>query len=420
MIARLFEIRPWFAGVYYGWYVVAACNGIAFVTWGVTIFNQGVFLGYFVTAHGWSPATLSVGPLLFHVAAGLAGVPVGRILDVRGPRVVLLLGAALVALGMVGFGLVGEAWHTFFVFVLLGCGFACIHTITLGKIVTRWFVRARARAMAAATFGAGIGGALLVPLCAAVIERSGALVAGSVLAGITLAMIVPLALWVIKDGPEVIGQKPDGGKEARSTVAEAAARQTDERIWSVPEAMRTVAFWGLSSCLAAGMLAQGCYLVHQVIFLQESLGLIGAAWVVTVTTLMGMAGRVGFMLIGDRFAPRVWAALMLALQGVSFLILAAGTTELHLVLGSALFGLTMGVLVVIQPVSTASVFGQLSFGRIFGPIYLAIRVGAAIGPVFAGVLVAMTGGYQTSWFALAGLLGLASLGIYWAMSPLRR
>jgi hypothetical protein len=51
---------------YYGWYVAAACSAVAFITWGVGIFNQGVFLSYLVDQYGWSRATLSIGPMLFH------------------------------------------------------------------------------------------------------------------------------------------------------------------------------------------------------------------------------------------------------------------------------------------------------------------------------------------------------------------
>ena len=401
---------------YYGWYVVAACNGIAFITWGVAIFNQGVFLGVFVRDFGWSPATLSIGPVLFQLCAGLAGVPVGRIVDRGGPRRVLLAGALITGAGMIAFGFVREPWHTIPVFLFLGCGFACIHTVTIGKIVTRWFLRHRARAMAAATFGAGLGGAILVPLNAAVIEGWGIFAGGGVLAAITMAVIVPLALLVIKDGPEAIGQTVDGGAVDAAPVDARA----DSYPWTVPEAMRTTAFWGLSVCFALGMLAQGGYLIHQVMFLQMSVGLLGAASIVTVTTVMGMVGRAGFMVLGPRLSPRVWVAIMFAMQATSFLLLATGTGATQLTIGSALFGLTMGVIVVLQPLATASVFGQAAFGRIYGPIYMSIRVGAGAGPLLAGVLVAAVGGYQAVWLLMAAGLFFGGVGIFWAMAPPRR
>ena len=66
---------------YYGWYVVAACNVVAVMTWGIGVFNQGVFLGYFVDVYGWPRAALSFGPMLFYFWAGLAGVIIGRTID---------------------------------------------------------------------------------------------------------------------------------------------------------------------------------------------------------------------------------------------------------------------------------------------------------------------------------------------------
>ena len=270
--------------------------------------------------------------------------------------------------------------------------------------------------MAAATFGAGLGGAILVPLNAFVIEQWGVLATGVVLAVVTLGIIGPIALWVIKDGPEVLGQNPDGRTTVEPDEAHAREIEHDSRLWTVKEAFRTVAFWGLSSCFAVGMLAQGSYLVHQMIFLQSTFGMIGSAWIVTVTTLMGLVGRVGFMLIGKRFTPRVWVALMFAIQAASFLLLATGTSELCLTVGSALFGLTMGVIVVLQPLATAAVFGQPSFGRIYGPIYMSIRIGSALGPMLAGILVVSTGNYQSVWMLLGCGLLVGSVGIFWAMS----
>lgn len=411
----LSKARHTVRNAYYGWFIVAACNGVAFITWGVAIFNQGVFLSYYVTNYGWSPATLSAGSVLFHLCAGGAGVWVGRVVDRQGPRLVLLVGAGLIALAMIGFGLVREEWHIFPVYLLLGCGFSCIHTITLGKIVTRWFVRHRARAMAAATFGAGAGGAILVPLNAAVIEHYGVLGGGVTMAVVTLVIIIPLALFVMKEGPEVLGLKPDGDPatpDAKPIESETDKRDVDgtpdahadSHIWTTSEAMRTVAFWGLSICFALGMTAQGGYLVHQVLFLQSSLGLLGAASIVTITTIMGMVGRVAFIWIGPRLHVRWWTMIVFAIQALAFLVLAMGETTFWLTVGSALFGLTMGIIVILQPLATAAVFGQASFGRIYGSIYMAIRVGAGIGPLIAGSLVVATGSYQAVWFVMAAAL----------------
>ena len=34
--------------LYFGWIVVIACNFVAMITWGVAIFNQGVFAAHYI------------------------------------------------------------------------------------------------------------------------------------------------------------------------------------------------------------------------------------------------------------------------------------------------------------------------------------------------------------------------------------
>lgn len=401
---------------YYGWYIVGACNLVAFITWGVGVFNQGVFLGYFVEQYGWSRATLSVGPMLFHLWAGVAGMVVGRSIDQRGPRPVLLTGALTIGAGAIAFGLTRQPWHTYVAFVLLSTGFACIHTVTLGKIVARWFVRQRSRAMAAATLGASLGGTLLVPLNAAMLERWGSLAGGMTLAVIAIGLIVPITLWVVKDGPEVLSLRPDG--DDQTPEAEPAPSDTaDAYSWTVPQAMRTLAFWALAISFPLGMIAQSGFLVHEVMFLQPTFGLLGAAAVVTVTTIAGTVGRLSFVWFGNRWAPQHVASATFLLQAAAFVLLACGSAPWSLITGAALFGLTMGIVVILQPLTTATCFGQHTFGRIYGPIYLGIRFGSALGPLLCGLLAA-AGSYRLVWLLVAGGLCLAAVSIRWAIPPI--
>ena len=153
--------------IYYGWYVAGACSLVAIMTWGIGVFNQGVFLGFLNRKYGWSPAMLSSGAMLFHLWAGVAGIVVGRVIDRRGPRGVLILGSLSLGAGAIAFGLARQPWHVYPAFLLLATGFACLHTVTIGKIVSLWFIRHRRRAMAVATLGAGAGGMTLPLLNAA-------------------------------------------------------------------------------------------------------------------------------------------------------------------------------------------------------------------------------------------------------------
>jgi MFS family permease len=408
---------PSLSRVYYGWYIVGACNCVATITWGVGIFNQGVFLAYFREAYGWSPVTMSIGSTVFQLTAGAVGIFVGRLIDRRGPRAILIGGAVAMAAGAVLFGYADAVWHVFPAFVVLSIGFASLHTVTIGKIVARWFRRRRARAMALATFGAGVGGALFVPMNAWLLERWGGLAGGLALAALSLLIVVPLALFVVKDGPEVLGLRPDGDGTTDDAPTDAAADAHDQREWSVKEATRTVAFWAISASFFAAMLTQSGMLLHHTMFLQGTFGLVGAASIITVTTVAGMIGRVLFAAFGDRWRSRDLATGILLLEATAFLLFAFHPVPWSMVLGSAIFGFSMGLVVTLQPLTTAECFGQRSFGRVFGPIYLWIRIGSALGPLIIGVLYAANGSYTAAWIVLAIMLMLAAVAIRWATPP---
>jgi MFS family permease len=430
--------------LYYGWYIVGVCNVVAMMTWGIGVFNQGVFLGYFVERYGWPRAALSLGPMLFYVWAGLVGVLIGRVIDRQGPRLILIAGALLLGAGTTALGFAAEPWHVYPGFLLLGSGYACLHTVTLGAIISRWFTRQRARAMGAATFGASIGGMILAPLNAMLLERWGGPAGGLTLAAIAIVLVVPLAIWVVKDGPEAVGQTEETGVRSQESGGEAATNRigtesigrlaadstagalADERDWRVGEAARTVAFWAIAICFHLTMMAQGGFLIHQVLILQPTFGFVTAATVVSVTTIMGAVGRTVFTVVGDRWAPRQIAAAMFVLQAVGLALSAIGSgmsseagtfAPWVLVAGSITFGLTMGIIVSIQPLVAADCFGRRSFGRVYGPIYLAIQLGTGFGSLVFGLTATAFGSYGPVLGTVAATLLLAAFGMRWAVRP---
>jgi MFS family permease len=112
------------------------------------------------------------------------------------------------------------------------------------------------------------------------------------------------------------------------------------------------------------------------------------------------------------------------LAGGAFLFQAAGLllsgtsqTVWPLILGSVAFGLTMGIIVAIQPVIAAECFGRHSFGRVYGPLYTTIQLGTALGPLLYGVLAASADSYQPVLMLMACGALLAALGARWAVPP---
>ena len=83
----------------------------------------------------------------------------------------------------------------------------------------------------------------------------------------------------------------------------------------------------------------------------------------------------------------------------------------------AVFGLGIGGLLTILPITWADYYGRRSYGAIRG-IALSVQVLAqASGPLLSGILRDATGGYETSLLCFATLSGLSTLAALLAQRP---
>jgi len=82
-----------------------------------------------------------------------------------------------------------------------------------------------------------------------------------------------------------------------------------------------------------------------------------------------------------------------------------------------LFGLTMGNIIMVQPLIVGEFFGVVSFGRVSGLMMLFTSSGSAFGPLLAGLLFDVTQGYKVSFTLFACAYVLASLVILCARPP---
>ena len=391
---------------FYGWYIAAAVAGVAFVAWGVALFNLGVFLYAFHVERGWSRSALAGGATLFSILTGLTGLAAGRVVDRRGPRAVLIFGGLTLGLAMLGVGQVRELWQVYFCDALLAVGYGCTHTVVLSALIARWFVRRRALALSLALTGASLGGLVLVPLSTALIARFDITTAATILALIAWGIVLPAAIFVVRNRPADLGLRPDGDRAS----TDGGPPTSPDPLWTVGAALRTVTWWTLTFAFSLTLMGQVAYLVHQVSFLSPMLGLSGAALGVGFTTVGGILGRFALGGIGDRLPKRYLAAGCCLLQGAAILIGAHSTSPPVLYATAAAFGLTMGNVVALHPLMMAENFGARSHGTVYGPGYLSAQLGGAAGPLLVGILADLTAGY-TLPFTLTAAAAFVGAGL---------
>jgi MFS family permease len=90
-----------------------------------------------------------------------------------------------------------------------------------------------------------------------------------------------------------------------------------------------------------------------------------------------------------------------------------------LYLGTLAFGLTMGGIVMLQPLLIGECFGLVSFGTITGLAGLFSVSGAAFGPVIAGLIYDATRDYRIAFTIFAAASLLAMVAVLFARPPVR-
>src|SRR5579884_1427183 len=126
--------------IFFGWVLVGVLGLTTIVSYGTTAYAFGVLLTPIATAEGWSRGALSGAYALGILLAGVLGVPIGRLVDRYGGRVLMSVGSALGAGVLVTLSTVHAVWQ----FDLLwGVGLGLATALTFYPvsftIVANWF-----------------------------------------------------------------------------------------------------------------------------------------------------------------------------------------------------------------------------------------------------------------------------------------
>ena len=409
---------------FYGWVIVA----IAFVTMAVGVNARTAFSLLFppiLDEFGWERGvTAGAFSFGFLVSAVLSPF-VGRLMDRRGPRVVIELGVGVMAAGLLLATLVREPWHLYTTLgVLVGAGGNCLGYTAHALFLPNWFVRRRALAMSVAFSGVGVGSVLLLPWLGSLIERSGWRAACWAMGILVLALLAPLNL-LLRRRPEDLGLEPDGDRSSREVAASNRTANVVDPAWvavdwTLGRAIRTDRFWWIVVGYFCGMFAWYAVQVHQTKYLVEiGFSATEAAWALGFVSLVAIPGQIALGHLSDRIG-REWAwtagCLGFALCYLALLVLRHAPTPalLHLMVASQ--GALGYALTSVIGAIPAEIFEGRHYGTIFGTLMLAAIVGGAAGPWVTGLLYDATRGYTLAFWIAIGCTGLSAVAI-WLAAP---
>ena len=418
--------------IYYGWYIVATCIFLAFVTNGARN-SFGIFVLPIELEFGWSRSDLSLAAALGFLVNGLTQPFMGKLLDRYGGRKVIISSLALFGVATVALSRIPDfhmdvgvdllPWidipepNIGFLYLIFIFGFVSSVALSgmslnnTGTLLSRWFQRRRATVVGLNAAGLSAGGLLLVPLGMYLLLATNWRITWIAFGLLILVLSVPLAFFFLRDDPKVMNLNPDGEDSLPGVAPGAGAGRVsgilDTDRWA--ESLRSLPFWQMTIAYFACGYTTAVLSVHFVPF-AASLG-VGpqtAAFIFALMMGLNVVGSIGAGILSDKFSRKNMLTLVYFLRGTAYLLMLVGVEVFGLGAPALIiFAIIAGISwIATAPLTTAliaDVYGVRALGTISGMAFLVHAIGSGISIWLAGYLFDLTGSY-TIPFAIAGVL----------------
>jgi len=340
-------------------------------TFFLSIFAGQIRAEFGLTHAAWGGIYM-LGTLCSALAMIWAGVLTDRLrVRVLGTAVLILL--ALASISMAFVSSLPMLVVLIFVLRLMGQGMS---SHVASTAMARWFVAARGRALAVASFGFSIGEALLPILFVALMGLIGWRSSWLVAAG-ALVLISPVIFLLLKQE-----------RTPQSSSAEDHVAGMGGRHWTRVEVLRSPLFWMVVPALV-GPPAFGTAFFFLQVHLAEVKGwthldLVQLFPVYTGMSIIAMIAS-GFAI--DRFGTGRMMAVYTLPLAVGFVIFSQSTTLMGGAIGIAFFAMTSGMQATLPAAFWAEFFGTRHLGSIKAMATAIMVFGSAVGPGLTGLII---------------------------------
>ena len=371
----------------------------------------GVLIDPLHEEFGWSVSTISAAVALNMALYGLTAPFAAALMERFGIRRVVLAALLVVAVGSGLTVFMTASWQLVLLWgVLVGIGSGSMALSLVATVTGRWFVARRGLVSGILTAGGATGQLVFLPVVAVVHQTWGWRTAALGTAAAALA-VIPLVAWLLRDRPRDVGAVPYGGTAADDVdpVRTGAARTA---IRGLREAARRRPFWLLAGgFFICGMSTNGLIQPHFIPAAHDhGMPVTTAAGLLAVVGIFDIAGTVASGWLTDRVDPRVLLLAYYGLRGFSLLLLPplfGPDLQASMIVFIVFYGLDW-----VATVPPTLALCREHFGArapvVFGWIFAAHQLGAAVAAFGGGVIRDVTGSYDAAFLAAAVLCGAAA------------
>ena len=382
-------------GIFYGWWVIGALVLALTISSGTGFYCFGVFMEPVREDFGWTKAQVTWIITIYWIVSGLSSPVIGRLIDKYGVRKVMLSTAALNGACLLALGGVNTLWQFYLVYGVKAVAHAGIGLVSIGAIVSRWFVTKRGRATGIASTGIGLGGLFLAPFAGFMIPNFGWRPVYVILGVLLWLIVIPSIAIFVRSSPQEMGLLPDG--QGNTDEVRDNSLETDHPAQKAPlslstgfslsQALKTPTYWLVVGSFCFVPAAVFGTLAHQTAYL-ESIGISRAAASMALgfTAGMGILGKIFFGFLAEKLHIKYTTMLCFGIQALGVFILMMTKSTAMVWLFVIVFGFSMGGMAALQPLVIMEFFGTAAVGTILGSTWLGFSLGAATGPLYAAYI----------------------------------
>jgi MFS family permease len=384
----------------YRWVIVFLGGLMGCVAIGA-MFSLAVFLEPMSAETGWSRAGISAAMTLDFLIMGVAGFVWGAASDRYGPRIVVLIGALLLGLGLV----VASRATTLLTFQI---GFGLLVGLSAGAFfapmiaaVTGWFDTRRALAVSLVSAGMGMAPMTVTPIAGWLISTTDWRTAMATIGVLAWALLIPAAL-LVRAAPLAPAEEAPGAVEGGGAA----------------QALRSPQFVILAGTFFLCCAAHSGPIFHMLSYAMFcGVPTMAAVSIYSVEGLAGLGGRLLFGVAADRLGVKrvLVAGLFVQALAIPAYLTVRDIGDFYLL--AVVFGMAYGGVMPLYAVLAREYFGQAIMGTVLGGATMLSALGMAIGPVGGGWVFDTFGSY--GWLYIgSGLLAFGAVAIALAFPPL--
>lgn len=285
--------------------------------------------------------------------------------------------------------------------------------VLAATVANRWFVARRGLVMGVLTAGSATGQLIFLPPVAALAEDVGWR-PGSLVIAVAALAVAPIAWLVMRDPPHERGVLPFGA-DPRTWVppAEVTGGAMGRAIDGLRFAARHKAFWALALAFAiCGATTNGLIGIHFIPSAHDhGMSQTTAAGLLALVGIFDIVGTIASGWLTDVFDPRWLLVAYYFFRGVGLLalpLLLSDAVHPSMLLFIVVYGLDWVATVPPTAALCREIFGEQGT-IVFGWVFAAHQIGAALAAFGAGVIRDTFGAYTWAWWGGAMLCVIASV-----------